>query len=138
MQDVSENSLLSIDLSQNWTNNTVTIHSIAKPIDASNLNNPSLWYHEQEGPFYTGFAGRNSSFGDNATMPALRIYTFEPDGRGSGAFTQIFTLESPILASVTRPSSPLQAYNLESAWVLVGNDDPNRSPVSLLPGMVQF
>ena len=71
-------------------------------------------------------------------MPPLRIYTFEPDGRGSRAFTQIFTLESPILASVTRPSSPLQAYNLESAWVLVGNDDPNRSPVSLLPGMVQF
>ena len=71
-------------------------------------------------------------------MLPLRIYTFEFDGRGSRAFTQIFTLESPILASLARPSSPFQAYKSESAWVLGGNNDPDRSPVSLLPGMVQF
>lgn len=65
--------LLSIDLSQNWTNPTVAMQSTTKPIGAPNLNSPSLWYHDSENLIYSGFAGWNSSFGDDPNLPPLSL-----------------------------------------------------------------
>ena len=105
-----------------------------------NLNNPSLWYHEQEDLLYSGFAGWNSSFGDKPTLPPLSLWSFKPDGAGSGAWNQEIDSYSPVWAPLTRPAYSLIAYDLDSAWVLGGTTSPGGWTWSkdFLPGMVQF
>ena len=133
--------LLSIDLSQNWTNATVAIQSTTKPNDAPNLNSPSLWYHQAEDLIYSGFAGWNSSFGDDPNLPPLSLWTFKPDGSGSGAWNEIIPAQSSVWSQLTRPGQPLMAFGSTSAWVLGGiTTEWNgwASPENLIPGMVQF
>ena len=133
--------LLSIDLSQNWTNATVTIQSTTKPDGAPNLNNPSLWYHEAEDLIYSGFAGWNSSFGDAPNLPSLSLWTFKPDGIGSGAWDRVIPAQSSVWAQVTLPGEPLMAVDSTSAWVLGGTTSAwigGAASNDLIPGMVQF
>lgn len=133
--------LLSIDLSQNWTNATVAIQSTTKPNGAPNLNSPSLWYHQPEDLIYSGFAGWNSSFGDDPNLPPLSLWTFKPDGSGSGAWNETIPAQSPVWSQLTRPGQPLMAFGPTSAWVLGGiTTEWNgwASPENLIPGMVQF
>lgn len=133
--------LLSIDLSQNWTNTTVALQSTTKPSGAPNLNSPSLWYHESENLIYSGFAGWNSSFGDDPNLPPLSLWTFQPDGSGSGTWDEIIATESSVWSRLTRPGQPLMAFDADSAWVLGGITSEwiqFASPENLIPGMVQF
>ena len=133
--------LLSIDLSQDWTNATVTIHSTTKPDGAPNLNNPSLWYHEAEDLIYSGFAGWNSSFGDEPNLPPLSLWTFKPDGIGSGAWNRIISTGSSVWARLTRPGMPLMAFDSTSAWVIGGATSTfigGPASKDLIPGMVRF
>lgn len=133
--------LLSIDLSQNWTNATVTIQSTTKPNGAPNLNSPSLWYHEAEDLLYSGFAGWNSSFGDKPNLPPLSLWTFKPDGSGSGAWNEAIAAKSSVWSQLTRPGQPLMAFGPRDAWVLGGiTTEWNgwASSENLIPGMVQF
>ena len=137
--------LLSIDLSQNWTNTTVVIQSTTKPDGVPNLNSPSLWYHESENLIYSGFAGWNSTFGDGPSLPSLSLWAFEPDGSGSGAWSEVIAADSSVWSQFTRPGQPLTAFGPENAWVLGGitsewMSDHNGwpSPENLIPGMVQF
>ncbi|CAF9942066.1 hypothetical protein IMSHALPRED_003185 [Imshaugia aleurites] len=133
--------LLSIDLSHNWTNSTVAFQSTTKPDGAPNLNGPSLWYHESENLIYSGFAGWNSSFGNDLGLPPLSLRTFRPDGTGSGAWNEIIDAGSSVWSQLTRPGQPLMGFGASNAWVLggfasegVGPD----SPENLIPGMTQF
>ena len=133
--------MLSINLSHNWTNATVVIQSTIKPDGAPNLNSPSLWYHESENLIYSGFAGWNSTFGDAPSLPPLSLWTFEPDGGGSGAWNEIIAAESSVWSQLTRPSEPLMAFGPENAWVLGGKTlewNGWASPENLIPGMIQF
>ena len=135
--------LLSIDLTQNWTNATVAIHSTIKPDGAPNLNGPSLWYHEAENLIYSGFTGWNSSFGGNPSLSPLSLWTFQPDGNGSGAWSEAINAESSMwsLQNLTRPGGRLMAFDSNSAWIVGGfqyvslEQDLTRS---LIPGMVRF
>ena len=142
---MAASTLLSIDLERNWTNATVEIHSTTKPNRAPNLNGPSLWYHESENLIYSGFTGWNSSFGDDPNLPPLSLWTFQPDGDGSGAWSEAITAESSIWSreQLTRPDEPLMAFDFNSAWILGGITSgwiPIQyvSPESLIPGMIQF
>ena len=138
--DGPASTLLSIDLSQNWTNTTVTMHSTTKPDDVPNLNNPSLWYHEAEDLIYSGFAGWNSSFGDAPNLPPLSLWTFKPNNIG-GSWSQIIPAQSSVWARLTRPGQPLMAFDSTSAWVLGGTTSAWVGGIAakdLIPGMVQF
>ena len=134
--------ILSIDLSQNWTNSTIVIQSTIKPDAASSLNNPSLWFDEHEGLLYSGFTGWTSPFGDDPSLPPLSMWTFKPDGSGSGIWNQVIDPGSTVWLSVSRPSSALMAYGLGTAWALGGYTSPGGyySTPQLEPqtGMVQF
>ena len=134
------NTLLSIDLSRNWTNASVIMQSTTKPSGLPSLDNPSLWYHEEEDILYTGFTGWNSSFGDQPALPPLSLWSFKPDGSGSGAFHEVINSSSSVWGSLIRPSSPLMAYGADHAWVLGGSalgcDLGFTLPV--IAGMVQF
>ena len=134
--------MLSIDLTQNWTNATVAIQSNTKPDGAPNLNSPSLWYHESENLIYSGFTGWTSSFGNDPTLPSLSLWTFQPDGTGSGAWSEAITAESSTWSQLTRPVEPLMAFGSKSAWVLGGIISgwiiPTLQPRDFIPGMVHF
>ena len=141
MFDGLASTLLSIDLAQNWTNATVTINSTTKPDGAPNLNNPSLWYHESEDLIYTGFAGWNSSFGDEPNLPPLSLWTFKPDDTGSGTWNEIIPTGSSVWSGLTRPGQPLITFDSTSAWVLGGTTSAwigATASMDLIPGMVQF
>ncbi len=138
--NASASTLLSIDLSQNWTNATVTIQSNNKPNGVPNLNNPSFWYHEEEDLIYSGFSGWNSVYGDRPRLPPLSLWTFKPDGTGTGVWNEVMDSSSPAWGSLTRPSLPLTAYGSNTALVLGGTNKPfdYPSPQNLLGGMIQF
>lgn len=141
---MAASTLLSIDLTRNWTNATVAIHTTTKPDGAPNLNGASLWYHESENLIYSGFTGWNSSFGNDPDLPPLSLWTFQPDGNGSGAWNEVSDAEAPQWSvSFTRPVEPLMAFDSNSAW-LVGGITSGWIPIqyvtseTLIPGMVQY
>lgn len=132
--------MLAIDLLQDWINSTVTIRSIIKPSGVPTFSSGSLWYHESEGLLYSGFSGQPSNFASNPSLPAQSIWTFKPDGTGSGVWSKAIDANAPTLKSVSQPVGALMAYGPESAWALGGcaaTGDPY-SRGRPQPGMVNF
>ena len=127
--------LLSIDLSKNWTNATVTINSNYKPSGVPNLNTGSLWYHKQEDLLYAGFAGVPSLF-NSAPDPPQSLWSFKPDGSGSGTWNEVLNPSASAWTGFTRPVFGLQAYGSDSGWCLGGYSSIDR--IQLIPGMVEF
>ena len=68
----------------------------------------------------------------------ISIWTFAPDGSGSGAWKDVIPSGATALSSLNRPSQGLQAFGNDSAWVLGGFDeyDPNQYPY--LPSIAHF
>ena len=137
--DFTASTLLSIDLSQNWTNSTVVFQSTLKPDGVPCLDGPSLWYHDQEDMLYAGFTGTNTSFnGEPRDLPPLSLWTFKPDGAGSGSWNEIINATSSVWGPLSRPRYPLQAYGSNNAWILGGNQLASESPTPIGENMVHF
>lgn len=81
---------------------------------------------------YSGFAGWKSNFNAEYIDINISIWTFTPDGTGSGAWRDVIPSGSTALASINRPEHSFQAFGNDSAWVL-GKYDP-----SYMPSMVHF
>ena len=115
---VSATTILSIDLSQDWTNSSVTIQSTPKIASCWDLCDPTVWYHEQEGILYTGFGGWKSDLALNATVDGgdRSMCTFRPNGAGSGAWEDLDN--SAELGNIGEPSQTLNTFS--------------RTPLSLL------
>ncbi|MCJ1466753.1 hypothetical protein MMC07_005373 [Pseudocyphellaria aurata] len=110
---------------------------------APNLVHPSLWYDEHEDLLYSGFAGKVSEFGDRPSPPPLSLWSFKPDGTGSGSWNEEIDSGSPVWDTLTRPCQPMMAFGSGSAYVLGGfknsltalSQPQNDTAV---PGLVQF
>lgn len=96
------NSLLSIDLSQDWTSDSVRFDSTSKPSGAANLAGGGLWVDETDGVLYTGFAGTKSNFGDNADQPQ-GLWSFKPDGTGGGTWQNLNNTADKTFTEQPRP-----------------------------------
>ena len=114
--------ILSIDLSQNWTNSTVVIQSTTKPSGAPNLNGPSLWYDESRELFYSGFLGQSSSFDidSHPQPPPLSLWTFQPDNTGSGTWNELFSPTATVWGDINRLSLPCMASDSDTVYILGG------------------
>ena len=141
--------LLSIDLSQSWTNSTVNIRSTSKPSGVPNLVSPSLWYSEKQNLLYFGFTGRISSFpaGDSMPVDDLSLWSLKPDGSGAGTWNSITSENDTTdgFHGISRPFAPLQAFGGEMALILGGMANEGTQPEYLgnygqvaLPGLVTF
>ncbi|MCJ1468324.1 hypothetical protein MMC07_006952 [Pseudocyphellaria aurata] len=137
--------ILSIDLSQTWSNSTVLIHSTSKPNGAPNLVHPSLWYDEQQDLLYSGFAGSVSEFGDGLSPPPLSLWTFKPDGFGSGSWNVEIDSSNPLWDNYTRPGQPMMASGSGKAFALGGYENSRTSLAAnnsqndtAVPGLVEF
>ncbi|KAL8643154.1 MAG: hypothetical protein Q9228_000216 [Teloschistes exilis] len=136
---------LSIDLSQDWVNDTVILKSTNKPSGAPLLSSPSFWYDAGRDVFYSGFAGRVSPWGDRPSTPPLSLWSFKPDGLGGGTWTEEIADNDPIWKNLTRPFDGYLASGGDKALVFGGaanrDTDPNLSKIInqiSLPGLVEF
>lgn len=82
------NTLVSIDLSRDWTNASVTLLSSPKPRGVPSLRNGGIWVNGKTGALYTGFAGTASRFGDQAPS-AQGLWSFTPDIEASGTWESL-------------------------------------------------
>ncbi len=131
----SASTMLSIDLSQSWTNSSVTIQSTSKPSGVPSKNKPSLWYDKQKDVLYTGYAGGPSNVAGQSESP-MYVWLFKPDHTGSGNWSGVIGSDDPIWNTLTRSNNCLISYGSDSAYILGGTDPTNRD--TLLPGLVQF
>ncbi len=113
-----------------------------KPTGVPSLNGPSLWYHGQDGVLYTGFAGATSFFGISPSLPSQSLWSFKPDGTGSGSWNEVISPHTSTLGGITQPFAGLTAYGPDSAWYLGGYPAQDgydwSSDTQWLPGMVEF
>ncbi len=114
--------ILSIDLSQNWTNSTVAMQSTAKPDGVPNLSGPSLWYDESRGLLYSGYVGSSSSFDvdTDPQPPPLSLWTFKPDNTGSGEWNELFSSDATVWKNINRLNSPCMAWDSTTVHMIGG------------------
>ncbi|KAL9605628.1 MAG: hypothetical protein Q9179_001168 [Wetmoreana sp. 5 TL-2023] len=138
----ASSSTLSIDLCQNWTNETVVFHSTNKPPSAPDLSITSLWYDEDNNIFYLGFTGRASRFGDWPETPPLSLWSFRPDDTGSGSWKEEIGTADPAWNHLTRTFGGYTAAGSRRALVLSGTTQDLTAAgwpyPALLPGIVHF
>lgn len=91
-----------------------------KPSGAPNLSSPAFAYDEKNDIFYSGFAGRVSSFGDHPDPPPLSLWSFKPDGTGIGTWKREIDSDNSAFDDMTRPFRGYQAYSGDTALVLGG------------------
>lgn len=108
--------LLSIDLTTSWTNETVNIQSTPKPSGVPILVSSSLWYSQKNNLLYTGYTGRTSFYGGPLKDFPIQQWSFKPDGSGAGTWAE--TANNPGNFHISRPFVPLQAYGGEIAILL--------------------
>ena len=137
--------ILSVDLSKNWTNSSVVLQTTTKPSGVPLLSYGNLWYDQSKDLLYTGFTGRVSSFGNAPSPYSLSLWSFKPDGTGSGTWNEEINPGDDAWGSLTRPYRGSQAFGGDSAFVLGGteNSQTDRDTENLdtdvpLTGLVQF
>ena len=106
---------------------------------------PSLWYDERENILYSGFAGWVSPFGDSPSPAPLSLWSFTPDGTGSGNWEEVIHSSSPVWDSMTRPGSAMMAFGSGSAYALGGFESSRTTLLAAhsqqavpIPGLIQF
>ncbi|KAL8685358.1 MAG: hypothetical protein Q9224_005849 [Gallowayella concinna] len=119
---------LSIDLTKDWTNDSVVFQSTTKPPGAPQLSGSSLWLDKEQNVFYSGFTGRASTFGDGSKPPPLAIWSFKPDGKGSGSWEEAIGAEDPRLNDLTRSDRGYTASGGGSALLLGGISNSQTNP----------
>ncbi|KAL8675672.1 MAG: hypothetical protein Q9186_007682, partial [Xanthomendoza sp. 1 TL-2023] len=119
---------LSIDLTKDWTNDSVVFQSTTKPPGAPQLSSSSLWLDKEQNVFYSGFTGRASTFGDGSKPPPLAIWSFKPDGKGSGSWEEAIGAEDPRLNDLTRSDRGYTASGGGSALLLGGISNSQTNP----------
>ena len=109
------------------------------------LSDSSLWYHEENDIFYSGFTGRSSLFGDKPAPPPTSIWSFKPDGTGSGSWKVEISPDDPKWTRQVKRDLGYTASGGGSALVLGGVLNPWTSPGSVnltedveVPGIVEF
>ena len=117
-------------------NATVVLNPTTKPSGTPNLNSGALWYHQSEGVIYGQFEGQSSDpdYDSNPEPPPLSLWSFKPDGSGSGEWSSTIAKGSPALKNIERPGRALSASGSSNAWTLGGQDSDD----NLLPGMIEF
>ena len=135
------NTTLSIDLSQNWVNATVTIYSTTKPDGVPKVNRGSLWYDESTDLLYTGYTGGTSTFDTAAKLPPPSIWTFQPNNLGGGTWNQTIPSSASVWNTIKTSYGGYQAYGNGSAYILGGFSSQSTLESYLAtahPGMIKF
>lgn len=125
-------------------NATVVLQSTNKPSGTPQLSYPSLWWDERGSIFYSGATGRTSYF-DSPKPPPSSLWSFKPDGTGSGAWAEVLPAGDDAWVNVIRTAYGYQASAGSTALVLGGVATSKTSPETedlsrdtLQPGLLDF
>lgn len=135
------NQLIAIDLSQDWTNSTVVLNTIAKP-NAPDLTDGGIWVDQNNHQLYIGFAGRRSFMGNNQPQQ-LGLWSFKPDGQGSGTWNNLSSTADPDFNVRQRQFSSQVAsgggvgYSLGGFYINTSNPDPSAHQI-LASGLMMY
>jgi hypothetical protein len=125
---VPETSTLGIDLSQDWTNASLALVSTLKPSDVPALDFPSLWWDQEQRRALLFCGGVTFPFagGANSRPSPEAIWSFTPDGKGSGAWNEVLgpAASKPFPPNIIRPSEGASASNGSHAYYIGGFADP--------------
>lgn len=119
LTSLTADTLISIDLSKDWTNNSVVLHSTSKPSGVPSLNNGGIWVDSKNNLLYTGFAGINSIFGTN-TLYAQGLWSLSPDGSGGGSWENLNGTADDSFVTQPRPFDGSVASGEGSGYFLGG------------------
>lgn len=128
--------MLAIDLSSDFSDTDVQLHSISKPEGVPKLVQGGIWVDEENKVFYTGFSGRKSSLGDSAEQN-YGLWQFKPNGAGSGAWTNMNNSADAAILTQPRPFSALVASGGGAGFMLGGfavntsQTDPGKQQIAL-------
>ena len=129
------NNTFAINLSQDWTNSTVTTTTIERPPGAVAFNAQTLWWYERNGTIYC-FGGENSGYHLSMTTPQESIWGLSIDGRGGGNWSEFLgpTSQKPFPQDILRPSGPgFYGDDGENGYYFGGHVDRSSSPSITLP-----
>lgn len=135
--------ILSIDLSQDWVNDTLVFHSTRKPTGAPKLSvTSSLWYDEDKRLMYSGLTGRVTKWGDAPSPPPLSLWSFKPDGLGSGTWNEEISDTDSRLNNLKRSDLAYVASGGTVGLALGGTvsdlSEPETSEIYQISGIVQL
>ena len=102
--------------------------STVKSSGVPSLNDPSLWYYEPKDILYTGFTCYNSNIVNQLFHP-LSLWSFKPDGAGSGPWDQVIGSNCSVWEPLTRTAASLMAYSPNTALAF-GGDRGFYEPIS--------
>ncbi|KAK4103837.1 hypothetical protein N658DRAFT_419790, partial [Parathielavia hyrcaniae] len=100
--------LLWIDLTDDWENESVPLLSSPKPPGVPNLRHGGIWVDRSKGVLYTGFAGSTPHFGDQAFSPP-GLWSFNPSKSSGGFWKSLNGSAHEWFTSQPRPSKALVA-----------------------------
>lgn len=122
------NSLVYIDLSSDFTPETATVSSIAKPAGPPNYWLGGVWV--DDGLLYTGFSGRHPPEGDQAPSDQ-GLWSFRPTGDGTGGtWTNHNDTADDYFTASPRPFIGSVASGNGTGFYLGGQVDYNGSSTS--------
>ncbi|KAK8209585.1 hypothetical protein IWZ01DRAFT_323890 [Phyllosticta capitalensis] len=139
------NTLLALDLREDWTNDTVSFISNAKDLPAG--SNPStapsllygngLWYDDDTGYLYTGFSGLRYYSG--AAGWPMELTVFKTDGEGGGTWATALNASTNAFNDMIRPMHPAVAAGNGKGYALGGTTPVNDTETEIMAGgMLSF
>ena len=142
------NNTIAIDLTQDWTNSTLTMMTIERPPLALALKKQTLWWDDTNGTIYC-FGGEKSSLPPNNDIPTPQesIWGLRPDTNGTGNWIEYVgpTSEKPFPQNILRPAFGSSGDDGENGYFFGGYIDYKTSPsaadvarAQAAPGLLTF
>ncbi|KAJ4420459.1 hypothetical protein N0V82_004336 [Gnomoniopsis sp. IMI 355080] len=122
--------LLSIDLANDWTNDTLTVESVNKPPGVPDLVRGGLWADSTNNLLYNGFAGDISSQIGDEEAQAYGLWSYEPLNE---AWTNLNASASATFQTEPRPFSGSVATGNGTGYYLGGyiyDSNGNKTAIS--------
>ncbi|KAK8163865.1 hypothetical protein IWX90DRAFT_487181 [Phyllosticta citrichinensis] len=138
--------LLALDLSEDWTNDTVRFISNSKTLPSGStpstapslLYGNGLWYDDDSDTLYTGFSGYLSSFNttENDGWP-MELTAFKTNEDGGGTWSTALNTSSNAFDGMIRPLHPAVAAGNGKGYALGGTTPINGSE-QMAEGMLSY
>lgn len=124
----TENATLGIDLSKDWTNASLDLVRTERPQSFETVSSPALWFDNGANWIYR-FGG---TYLTRVAPPSESIWRFEPNGDGSGNWTEIIGLvgAKPFPPGILGARDGLFTSDNSDAYFIGGHIGPSTSPLA--------
>lgn len=123
----TENATFGIDLSKDWTNASLKLVRTERPRISATVSSPALWFDNGANWIYR-FGG---TYVTRVDPPSESIWRFEPNGDGSGNWTEIIGLVAkPFPPGILGTRDGIFTSDNSDAYFISGHIGPTTSPMA--------